>query len=88
MSDLLQSFLARVLAAINALTSELDRRVPVPEELRAGIHAAARGQELPTWNGRCPAGKHGLDHEGQPCDLCAAEAKNEAKPTAKKAKKR
>lgn len=22
------------------------------------------------WNGLCPAGKHGLDYEGQPCDLC------------------
>jgi hypothetical protein len=25
------------------------------------------------WNGLCPAGKHGLDFEGQRCDLCAAE---------------
>jgi len=24
-----------------------------------------------TWNGLCPAGKHGLDFEGQACDLCA-----------------
>ena len=23
------------------------------------------------WNGLCPAGKHGLDFEGQRCDLCA-----------------
>lgn len=23
------------------------------------------------WNGMCPAGKHGLDYEGQPCDECA-----------------
>lgn len=53
--------------------------------LRAAIHAAARGQELPLrWNGLCAAGKHGLDHEGQFCDLCAAEEK----PAAKKAKKR
>jgi hypothetical protein len=53
--------------------------------LRAGLHAAARGQELPTWNGLCPAGKHGLDHEGQACDLCAAEAKGAApKKAAKK----
>ena len=22
------------------------------------------------WNGMCPAGKHGLDFEGQRCDLC------------------
>jgi hypothetical protein len=22
------------------------------------------------WNGLCPAGKHGLDFRGQPCDLC------------------
>jgi hypothetical protein len=41
--------------------------------LRAGIHSAARGEELPVlWNGMCPAGKHGLDSEDQPCDLCAA----------------
>ena len=24
----------------------------------------------PSWNGMCPAGKHGLDYEGQRCDLC------------------
>lgn len=23
------------------------------------------------WSGLCPAGKHGLDYEGQACDLCA-----------------
>jgi|PlaIllAssembly_1097288.scaffolds.fasta_scaffold170991_3 hypothetical protein len=23
------------------------------------------------WDGRCPAGKHGLDFEGQTCDRCA-----------------
>jgi hypothetical protein len=41
------------------------------------------------WNGLCPAGKHGLDHEGQPCDLCAAEMKVVTKTTApKKARKR
>jgi hypothetical protein len=28
------------------------------------------------WNGLCPARKHGLDVEGQPCDLCAREAKD------------
>jgi len=22
------------------------------------------------WDGLCPAGKHGLDFQGQPCDLC------------------
>lgn len=52
--------------------------------LRAGLHAAARGEELPTWNGLCPAGKHGLDHEDQSCDLCAAEAKTAAPKKAKK----
>lgn len=26
---------------------------------------------LHRWNGLCPAGKHGLDFEGQTCDLCA-----------------
>lgn len=52
--------------------------------LRAGLHAAARGQELPTWNGLCPAGKHGLDRQGQPCDLCAAETKAAAPKKAKK----
>ena len=23
-----------------------------------------------SWSGMCPAGKHGLDYEGQLCDLC------------------
>ena len=23
-----------------------------------------------SWSGMCPAGKHGLDYEGQRCDLC------------------
>ncbi len=23
------------------------------------------------WNGMCPTGKHGLDFEGQACDVCA-----------------
>lgn len=23
------------------------------------------------WNGLCPKGRHGLDYQGQPCDLCA-----------------
>lgn len=26
----------------------------------------------PRWDGLCPAKVHGLDHEGQPCDRCAA----------------
>jgi hypothetical protein len=27
------------------------------------------------WNGLCPAGKHGLDYEGQPCDRCPDDAR-------------
>jgi hypothetical protein len=51
-----------------------------------GIHAVARGEELPLlWNGLCPAGKHGLDFEDQSCDLCAAEvATAKASPKARK----
>jgi hypothetical protein len=26
------------------------------------------------WSGMCPAGKHGLDYQGQACDLCPKEA--------------
>lgn len=26
------------------------------------------------WSGLCPAGKHGLDYEGQDCDVCRHEA--------------
>jgi len=26
------------------------------------------------WSGMCPTGKHGLDYEGQKCDLCAHHA--------------
>jgi hypothetical protein len=26
------------------------------------------------WSGMCPTGKHGLDYEGQPCDVCAHDA--------------
>jgi len=28
-----------------------------------------------SWNGKCPANKHGLDYERQPCDLCAKQAR-------------
>ena len=28
----------------------------------------------PQWSGICPTGKHGLDYEGQPCDVCAHDA--------------
>ncbi len=31
-----------------------------------------RLSRAPHWNGLCPAGKHGLDFEGQRCDLCAS----------------
>lgn len=27
----------------------------------------------PKWNGLCPEGEHGLDFEGQDCDLCPVE---------------
>lgn len=26
------------------------------------------------WNGMCPAGRHGLDYQGQACDVCAHDA--------------
>jgi hypothetical protein len=29
-------------------------------------------RRLPTWSGLCPVGLHGLDHEGQDCEACAA----------------
>ncbi len=45
---------------------------PTPDPLRA-VSPAPRWW----WNGLCPAGKHGLDFEGQRCDLCAA---TEAEP--------
>jgi hypothetical protein len=35
-------------------------------------HFGATGKLL--WNGRCYAGEHGLDREGQACDQCALEA--------------
>lgn len=27
-----------------------------------------------SWSGQCPAGKHGLDFEGQDCDVCRHDA--------------
>lgn len=30
------------------------------------------------WDGLCSAGKHGLDFDGQPCDLCAAASEGPA----------
>ena len=32
------------------------------------------------WNGRCPAGRHGLDYEDQPCDLCRHESETVMSP--------
>lgn len=26
--------------------------------------------EKTTWSGMCPTGEHGLDYEGQECDVC------------------
>lgn len=51
--------------------------------LCAAIHAAARGEELPSpsWDGLCTEGKHGLDFEEQPCDLCRQAPAAETKPT-------
>jgi hypothetical protein len=34
------------------------------------------------WDGFCPAGKHGLDYRGQPCDLCPAPAMPSDRPRA------
>jgi hypothetical protein len=48
----------------------------------AGLEQLAkdRWKKLPdikkrSWCGLCPAGKHGLDFEGQHCDLCPREEK-------------
>jgi len=50
-----------------------------------GIRAVARGQDLPLlWDGMCPAGKHGLDFEEQPCGLCAGSTTAIASPKARK----
>lgn len=35
---------------------------------RGGAKAEDFSEEI--WDGFCPAGKHGLDYEGQVCDLC------------------
>ena len=32
---------------------------------------ATNEEPVQRWNGMCPAGKHGLDFQGQPCDRCA-----------------
>ena len=37
------------------------------EELAARLGVV---RQAPKWSGMCPAGKHGLDYEGQRCDLC------------------
>jgi len=39
---------------------EVDRAIRIAKLLR----------QRAEWNGMCPAGKHGLDHRGQMCDLC------------------
>jgi hypothetical protein len=44
-------------------------------ELRASdlrrLCRAAIWNDAKKWKGKCPAGLHGLDYEGQRCDLCA-----------------
>jgi hypothetical protein len=44
------------LGAIGRKLKTIDRLAPAPR----------------WWNGLCPEGKHGLDFEGQRCDLCPA----------------
>jgi hypothetical protein len=36
--------------------------------------SAGKRDVEPQWSGMCPTGKHGLDYEGQPCDVCAHNA--------------
>ena len=38
--------------------------------LRAEKAKLGRIERPSKWRGMCPAGKHGLDYEGQRCDLC------------------
>ena len=42
---------------------EVDRAMKIAKLLQQGG----------SWSGMCPAGKHGLDHRGQTCDLCSLE---------------
>jgi len=40
--------------------------------MRAALERVAN-RDAPVWSGLCPAGKHGLDFEGQDCDVCRHE---------------
>ena len=40
------------------------------ERTRAAKARLGRIGRPRSWSGMCPAGKHGLDYEGQRCDLC------------------
>ena len=40
------------------------------EQVRAAKAKLGRIGRPRSWSGMCPAGKHGLDYEGQRCDLC------------------
>jgi hypothetical protein len=43
----------------------------LPEDVASQVEAQIAES---TWSGRCVTGKHGLDYEGQACDLCAGAA--------------
>lgn len=43
--------------------------------LRLRTAQVMRLHRLPIHDGLCPAGLHGLDHEGQKCDLCAGRSR-------------
>jgi hypothetical protein len=47
------------------------------------VLASGPAPKGPEWNGMCPDNKHGLDYEGQRCDLCKIERfrKPAAKPS-------
>lgn len=50
--------------ANDSATANANRR------LLAAAKRFTAAAERETWDGLCPAGKHGLDYAGQPCDLC------------------
>ena len=45
----------------------VDRERELAEKTKLGKIGRPR-----SWNGMCPAAKHGLDFEGQRCDLCSS----------------
>ncbi len=46
---------------------EIVRRAKREDSALAALWAAVKPS---SWSGLCPAGTHGLDFEGQTCDLC------------------